>query len=72
MAVINNWRGVLRRAWSVRLILLAATLSGLEVIFQVAIAFAVMPAFLPAGVFAALAGLVTLAAFIARFMAQGL
>ena len=69
MRLVDDARFVLRRAWSVRLIVLSAALSGLEVTIQVAIAFEIHPP-IPAGTFAALAGLVTVAAGIARFIAQ--
>lgn len=59
----------MRRAWSVRLILLAAILSGLEVANQVIVAFNVtLP--IPPGAFAVMAGLVSMLALIARFWAQ--
>ena len=32
MRLINEWRAVLRRAWSIRLMLLAGLLSGIEVV----------------------------------------
>ena len=65
--LIHDWRAVLARAWSVRLILLAGLFSGLEV------AVALLNADLlgmPPGTFAALAGLVTFAALVSRFIAQ--
>lgn len=60
----QNWRDVLRYAWSVRLIALAALLSGIE---------AALPLFtysFPRGVFAVLSLITTAAAFIARLIAQ--
>lgn len=69
LKLVENWRAVLKHAWSLRLMAVAAVLSGLEVTIQVAIAFAVKPP-IPAGVFASLGGLVTVAAMIARFVAQ--
>ncbi len=66
MRLVDDWRAVLRRAWSIRLALLAALLSGLEVLLPIldgAIA-------IPHGVFAALAGLTSAAAFYARLVAQ--
>jgi hypothetical protein len=63
--LVPNWRAVLRRAWSIRLLLLAGALSGLEV------ALALMgAATIPTGTFAALSGVVTMAALIARLLAQ--
>jgi len=67
--LLDNWRDVLRLAWSVRLMALAAVLSGLEVLIQVLTAYAYKPP-IPVGLFAALSGLVTVAACVARFFAQ--
>jgi hypothetical protein len=67
--LIDDWRWVATKSWSVRFVVLAALLSGLEVAIQVAIAFEIKPP-IPAGVFAALSGLVTVAACVARFCAQ--
>ena len=64
MRLIEGWKHVLKHAWSIRLVLLAALLSGLEVI---------LPMFsdvIPRNVFALLSLLVTVAAFIARITAQ--
>lgn len=55
---------VLRRAWSLRLMLLAACFSGLEV------AVPLLRDFLPTGTFAALSGLSVTAAMLARFVQQ--
>ncbi len=66
MKLTANWRAVLVHAWSVRLMLLAALLSGLEV------ALPLMHGFFPLdpGVFAMLSFLSTAGAVIARFIAQ--
>lgn len=64
MKLVWNWREILRKAWSVRLMILAAVLSGIEV---------ALPFFsdsLPRGVFALLSMLVVGCAFVARLMAQ--
>lgn len=66
MRLIDDWRAVLRRAWSIRLALLAALLSGLEVLLP----FLDGAIAIPHGVFAALAGLTSAAAFYARLVAQ--
>ncbi len=66
MMLVSNWRAVLRRAWSARLMLVAALLSGLEVVLP--LLGGLLP--IPSGVFAALSGLSVSAAFIARFVAQ--
>lgn len=60
----RDWRAVLRHAWSVRLMLLAALLTALE---------AVLPFFselIPRWPFAILTFVVVAAALIARFVAQ--
>lgn len=69
LRLVDEWKWVLTKSWSVRFIVLAAALSGLEVAIQVAIAWQIKPP-IPAGVFAALSGLVTVAACVARFAAQ--
>jgi len=66
MKPVPNWRKVLRRAWSVRLMILAALLSGFEVALP--LLDGLLP--IPAGVFAALSGLTVGGAFIARIVAQ--
>ncbi|NTA48133.1 hypothetical protein G6L34_08480 [Agrobacterium tumefaciens] len=62
--LIHNWRQVLKRAWSVRLIVLAAVLTGIEAMLP----FVALP--IPAGLFAGLTLVVTAAAFVARILAQ--
>lgn len=62
--LIHNWRQVLKRAWSVRLIIAAGLLSGAEA------ALPLLPLPIPAGIFAALSAGTTAAAFIARLLAQ--
>lgn len=66
MRIGRKWRAVLTRAWSVRLMILAAILSGAETAITLAGNFFG----LPSGLFALLAFLATCAAFIARFIAQ--
>jgi hypothetical protein len=64
MRLSTDWREVLRKAWSIRLMLLAGALSGIEII---------LPLFagsLPRGTFAALSFLSVAAAFVARLVAQ--
>ena len=64
MRVISKWRKVLRRAWSVRLMLLAAALTGIE---------AVLPFFMPHEPsigYALLTFFVVCGALVARFVAQ--
>lgn len=64
MTPIANWRRVLKHAWSVRLMILAALLSGGEA------ALPLLDLPIPAGLFAILTLLVTVAAFVARFVVQ--
>mgnify|MGYP003422774952 CR=1 FL=1 len=64
MKLKPTWRHVIRRAWSVRLIALAALLSGAEV---------ALPFFadqFPRGIFAALSFVAVAGAFVARLVAQ--
>lgn len=64
MKLYDNWRDILRKAWSIRLMVIAAILSGIEVI---------LPFFnesIPKNVFAALSFTFVAAAFIARLVAQ--
>ena len=66
MKLLPNWRDVLQKAWSIKFMLLAAVMSGAEVIMQI-----LQPSnTLPPGIFAALAGVVTSAALVARLLAQ--
>lgn len=62
--LVSNWRQVLKRAWSVRLLVIAAVLSGLEV------ALPILPIAIAPGIFAALTAITTAAALVARVMAQ--
>lgn len=64
MHLYTNWKQIVRKAWSVRFMILAGVLSAVEV---------VLPFFeqsFPRGVFAALSGLSVGAAFVARLVAQ--
>lgn len=62
----ENWRTLLRHAWSIRLALVAAVLSGIEVVLPL---FSASPP-LPLGTFVALSFVVTIAAAVARLFAQ--
>ena len=68
MNLVPNWRRVLKRAWSIRLMILAALLSGVEVI----LGFPDIEQRLDwqPGIFAGLSALVTAGALIARLLAQ--
>lgn len=64
MKIVPDWREILRRAWSVRLMLLAGLLSGVEVM---------LPFYadaLPRGLFASLTVAAVAGALIARVVAQ--
>ena len=64
MKLYDNYRDILRRSWSLRFILLAGVLSGIEVI---------LPFFsdvIPRNIFASLSFLAVSAAFVARLVAQ--
>lgn len=68
MKLLADWKSVLIKAWSVRFIILAGFLSGIEVALQI-----LEPAVadsMPKGVFASLSGLATAAALVARVIAQ--
>jgi hypothetical protein len=64
VTLIYDWRTVLTRAWSIRLALVAGLLSGLEVLLPL------MQDFIPRGPFGAASFVVTVAAVIARLVAQ--
>jgi hypothetical protein len=64
MKLIDDWRRVVKKAWSSRLIVIAFVLTAVEVI---------LPFFnedIPRGLFAALSGLAVAGAFVARLVAQ--
>lgn len=64
MRLLPEWRRLLRKAWSVRLALIAGVLSGVEV---------VLPFFadaVPRGVFALLSFVAVCGALVARLVAQ--
>ena len=65
MKLIPNWRGVLRRAWSVRLMLLGGALAVLEAALPLMKEFGA-----PQGLFAALSGLAAALACAARLLSQ--
>lgn len=64
MQLVTDWKLILKKAWSIRLMVLASFLSGAEVI---------LPQFsdvVPPGVFAVLSFFVVGGAFAARLIAQ--
>jgi hypothetical protein len=66
MKPVANWRAVLRRAWSIRLMLLAGLLSGAEVALP--LLDGILP--IPPGAFAPLTVVTVGAAFVARLVVQ--
>lgn len=68
MKLLDDYRQILSRAWSVRWLIVAGLLSGAEVALQ--IAQPVIEPLIPRGLFSALAGLATAAALVARVLAQ--
>lgn len=66
MTLTHNWRAVLRHAWSIRLLILAGLLSGVEA----ALPFIDAATAIPRGVFAVLSFAATAGAFVARLVAQ--
>lgn len=66
MQLKSNWRDVVKKAWSIRLIALAGLLSGVEV------ALPLLQDYVPIhpGIFAALSMIIVSLAFISRIVAQ--
>lgn len=67
--LVDDWRFVLRRAWSVRLLAISFVLDGAEAGINIMTAYHAEPPIAP-GCFALLAACVTAAAGAARFIAQ--
>ena len=64
MKLINDWKLIIKQAWSIRLMLLAGLLSGVEV---------ALPLFvdnIPRNLFAVLSLITIAAAFVSRLLAQ--
>ena len=64
MKLYDNWKEILRKAWSIRFMLIAGVLSGIEV---------VLPLFhdsIPKNIFAALSLVFVTLAFVSRLVAQ--
>jgi hypothetical protein len=66
MRLVANWRAVLTKAWSVRLMATAFVLTVLEVALPLLDGYLPIPQY----TFAALSGLATAGAFIARLVVQ--
>ena len=60
----DNWKDILRKAWSIRFIILAGALSAFEIILPLFIQD------LPRGLFASLSFIATTGAFISRLVVQ--
>lgn len=65
MSLDPNWKTILRRAWSVWLMLLAVVLTAAEIAVPL-----VLPDMFPPLTFAVLSGIATVAALIARVLVQ--
>ena len=64
MTLLNDWKKILKKAWSVRLVLISGMLSGAELILPMYVDA------LPRGVFATLSILTAGASAVARLIAQ--
>jgi hypothetical protein len=64
MKLLTNWKDVISKAWSMRLMIIAAILSGVEVVLPF------LSESIPRGTFAVLSGVTVAAAFVARLVAQ--
>lgn len=65
MELVENWQGILKKAWSVKFNIAAAIFGALELVVAL-----VQPASVPHGVFAGIAFCVSIAATGARVLAQ--
>lgn len=64
MSLHPDWKLIIKKAWSFRLIAIAALLSGLETVLPM------FEASFPKGIFSAASGVVTAVALLARVVAQ--
>ena len=64
MKLANDWKLIFKKAWSVRLLIVAALLSGVEVVLPF------LSDCLPRGPFAAASFIAVAGAFVARLVAQ--
>ena len=62
---VENWRAILTKAWVVKFNIAATLFGAAEVVVAL-----VQPAGIPGGVFAGIAALISIAANVARIMAQ--
>lgn len=64
MTLLTDWKKILKKAWSVRLVLLSGFLSGVEIVLPLYVDS------LPRGIFATLSVFTAIAATLARIVAQ--
>jgi len=69
MRLVENWRSVLKRAWSIRLLIVAGALSGIEALLSILNGADFLPPIVRI-LMVALTPLVIMAAFVARLVAQ--
>ena len=65
MTLLDDWKAILKKAWSVRFNALATVLTGADIMLQT-----FKPEGAPNVLFAVLAGVATMAAMVARVVAQ--
>jgi hypothetical protein len=65
MHLVENWNAVLTKAWSIKFTALSIMASAAEVVVQL-----IQPAGIPNGMFASIAGAVSVCAGVARLLAQ--
>lgn len=65
LCLYDNWREILKKAWSIRFMLIAGVLSGCEVVLPI-----IGDRYLEPGLLATLSFFFVCAAFIARLVAQ--
>lgn len=65
MTPVENWQAILKKAWSVKFNAAATLFGAAEVVVAL-----VQPASVPNGVFAGIAAVISIAANVARIMAQ--
>ena len=71
MNLVDDWKWVLKKTWSIRLILLAGLFSGLEAGMQIAMALHWLDQYpIPPGMLVLASFMVSNVAFIARLVAQ--
>jgi hypothetical protein len=69
MRLVENWRSIVKRAWSIRLLIVAGALSGIEALLSILNGTDILPPIVRIAL-VALTPLVIMAAFVARLVAQ--